>query len=133
VSSFRLWATLVSAFAGIALFLALVGLYGVQSYLVSSRTREIGLRMALGAEGGSVVRGVVRSGVLMGGLGTLVGIGAALALGRLIRGVLFGVAPNDPLVFVTVPALLLTACLLASLLPALRASSINPVEALAAE
>lgn len=133
VSSFRIWAYLISACAGIALLLALVGLYGVQSYLVSSRTREIGIRMALGAESGTVVGGVVRSGLLMGALGTVVGVGAALALGGVIRGALFGVSPNDPLVFAAVPVLLLLGCFLASLVPALRASSINPVEALARE
>ncbi|MBT8395781.1 MAG: ABC transporter permease, partial [Gemmatimonadetes bacterium] len=133
VSSFRIWAYLIAACAGIALFLALVGLYGVQSYLVSSRTREIGIRIALGAESRTVVGGVVRSGLLMGALGSVVGVGAALALSGAIRGALFGVSPNDPLVFAAVPALLLLGCLLASLVPALRASSINPVEALARE
>jgi predicted permease len=133
VASYRIWAALISVFAGIALILALVGLYGVQSYLVSGRTKEIGIRMALGAEGGTVVRGVVKSGLLMGGLGSLVGVGAALALGNLIRGALFGVAPNDPVVFIAVPALLLTACLVASLVPAMRASHVKPVEALAGD
>ena len=118
---------------GIALFLALVGLYGVQSYLVSRKTREIGLRMALGAQAQTVVGGVVRSALVMGGIGALVGVGAALALSRLMRGFLFGVAPNDPLVFATVPVLLLAACVVASLVPALRASHVNPVEALRRE
>jgi len=133
LSGFRVWAALIGICAGVALFLALVGLYGVQSYLVSRRTREIGLRMALGAEGGSVVRAIVKSGLLMGALGTVLGIGAALALGRVIRGALFGVAPTDPLIFTVVPALLLLGCLAASLVPALRASSISPVEALSEE
>ncbi len=133
VSSFKIWAALIGVCAGIALFLAMVGLYGVQSYLVSRRTREIGIRIALGAEGGSVVRSVVKSGLLMGGLGSILGILAALALVRLIQGALFGVAPTDPLVFSVVPGLLLTGCLVASLVPALRASGVNPVEALAKE
>lgn len=133
VSGFRIWASLIGVCAGIALFLALVGLYGVQSYLVTRRTREIGIRMALGAEGGSVVRSVVKSGLIMGGLGTLLGVGGAFVLGRFIRGALYGVAPNDPLIFTLVPGLLLLGCLAASLIPALRASSINPVEALARE
>jgi predicted permease len=133
VSGFRVWATLIGVCAGIALFLALVGLYGVQSYLVSRRTREIGIRMALGAEGGRVVRGVVKSGLIMGGLGTVLGVAGALALGRLIRGALFGVTPTDPLTFAVVPALLMLGCLAASLVPALRASGINPVEVLARE
>jgi predicted permease len=131
VSSFRIWATLIGVCAGVALFLALVGLYGVQSYLVSRRTREIGIRIALGAEGGSVVRDVVKAGLFMGGLGAILGVGAALGLVRLIQGALFGVAPTDALVFSIVPGLLLAGCLVASLVPALRASGINPVEALA--
>ncbi|MGD2123245.1 MAG: ADOP family duplicated permease [Gemmatimonadota bacterium] len=133
VSSFRIWAALIGGCAGIALFLALVGLYGVQSYLVSRRTREIGIRIALGAEGGSVVLGVVKTGLIMGGLGAILGVGAALALVRLIQGALFGVAPTDPLVFSVVPGLLLLGCMVASLVPAMRASTINPVEALAKE
>jgi predicted permease len=133
LSSFRIWAALIGACAGIALFLALVGLYGVQSYLVSRRTREIGIRIALGAEGRSVVRGVVMSGLLMGGLGALLGVAAAFALARVIQGALFGVAPTDPLVFSAVPSLLLAGCLVASLVPAMRASAVNPVEALARE
>jgi predicted permease len=133
VSGFRIWAALIGVCAGIALFLALVGLYGVQSHLVARRTREIGIRIALGAEGGSVVRGVVKTGLIMGGLGSVLGVVAAFALVRLIQGALFGVAPTDPLVFSVVPGLLLMGCLVASLVPAVRASTINPVEALARE
>jgi predicted permease len=132
-SSFRTWTSLVGAFASAALFLALVGLYGVQSYLVSRRTREIGIRMAVGAERGAVVRSVVRWGLTMGGLGTLLGLIVALVASRFVRGFLFGVSPNDPVVFTAVPALLLAACLAASLVPALRASRINPVQALTEE
>ena len=104
-----------------------------QSYLVSRRTREIGIRIALGAEGGTVVRDVVKAGLFMGGLGAILGVGAALGLVQLIQAALFGVAPTDPLVFSIVPGLLLAGCLVASLVPALRASGINPVEALANE
>ena len=131
--SYRIWTALIGVFAGIALFLALVGLYGVQSYLVSRRTREIGIRVALGEETRSVLMGVMRSGLLMGGIGAAVGVSAAFALTRLMRGFLVGVAPNDPLVFFTVPAILLLACAAASLIPALRAARTNPVEALAQE
>jgi ABC-type antimicrobial peptide transport system permease subunit len=133
VSGFRVWAGLIGVCAGVALFLALVGLYGVQSYLVSRRTREIGIRIALGEEGSSVVRSVVKSGLLMGALGSILGVAAAFGLVRLIQGALFGVAPADPLVFSVVPGLLLLGCLAASLVPAMRASAINPVEALARE
>ena len=133
LSNFRTWTALVGIFAAVALFLALVGLYGIQSYLVSRRTKEIGLRIALGAESGTVVRGVVKSGLLMGGLGVVLGTGAAFGLVRFIRGALFGVAPTDPLVFTVVPTLLLITCLLATLVPALRASHVSPVEALSEE
>jgi predicted permease len=132
-STFRVWTALIATFAGIALFLALVGLYGVQSYLVSRRTREIGIRMALGAKAGSVVRGVVRTGLALGALGAVIGVLAALALSGLIQGLLFGVAPNDGLIFSVVPALLLAACAAASLVPAVRASTISPAEALSSE
>jgi predicted permease len=132
-STFRVWTALIATFAGIALFLALVGLYGVQSYLVSRRTREIGIRMALGAEARTVVGRVVRTGLALGAVGALIGVGAALALSGLIQGLLFGVAPNDPLIFSAVPALLVAACGAASLVPAWRASTINPAEALSSE
>jgi predicted permease len=132
-SSYRIWTALVGVFAGVALFLALVGLYGVQSYLVARRTREIGVRMAMGAEARSVLGGVLRSGLAMGGVGVLVGIAAALGLTRLMRGFLVGVAPNDPLVFMVVPALLLVVCGMASLVPALRASRVDPAEALSVD
>jgi predicted permease len=130
LSDFRIWAALIAAFAGIALFLALVGLYGVQSFLVARRTKEIGLRMAMGAEARGVVAGVVRSGLIMGGIGIAIGITAALGLSTFMRGVFFGVSPNDPLIYAVVSALLLASCLVASLVPAIRASRINPVEAL---
>jgi predicted permease len=130
LASFRIWSALVLAIAVAAIFLALVGLYGVQASLVSRRTREIGVQMALGAEASVVVSQVVKSGLVMGGLGVLVGVGVALALSGLIRAILFGVSPTDPLVLVSMPALLLAACFVASLIPALRACRINPVEAL---
>lgn len=133
LAGFRIWSALVLAIAVVAVFLALVGLYGVQASLVSRRTREIGIRMALGAESSAVVIRVVKSGLAMGGLGVLVGVGVALALSGLIRGILFGVPPDDPLVLVSMPVLLLVACFVASLLPALRASRVNPVEALRQE
>jgi len=131
--TFRIWTALIASFAGIALFLALIGLYGVQSYLVARRTKEIGIRMALGAKAGSVIKGVVRTGFVLGALGALIGVGSALALSGMMRGFLFGVAPNDPLVLTLVPVLLVTACVAASLVPALRASHVNPVEALAGD
>jgi len=133
LSGFRIWTVFVTILSGVALFLAMVGLYGVQSFLVARRTREIGIRIALGARVSGVVGGVVRGSLLIGGLGTLVGVGAAFATAGLVRGFLFGVAPHDPAVFVVVPLLLLLACVLASVIPATRASRVNPVEALSQE
>jgi hypothetical protein len=129
----RIWSALIMVIAGAALFLSLVGLYGVQASLVARRTREIGVRMAMGAEASGIVTRVVGSGMLMGGVGAVAGVGAALALSGVLRGILYGVAPTDPLVLVGMPALLLTSCFLASLVPALRAAHIDPVEALRQE
>jgi ABC-type antimicrobial peptide transport system permease subunit len=111
----------------------MVGLYGVQSSLVARRTREIGIRMALGARSGSVVRRVVLGSLVMGGVGAGLGVGLAFAGGGLVQGFLFGVSPKDPLIFVVVVVVLLAACVAASVIPAARASSVNPVEALAQE
>jgi predicted permease len=133
IAGFRTWSVLIGILSGIALLLAVVGLYGVQSHLVSTRTREIGIRMAMGANGRSVVGDVLRSGLIMGGTGVLVGVVGALALSRLMRGFVFGVSPVDPMVFTLVPVALLVACAVASLLPAAQASRVDPVEALARE
>jgi predicted permease len=129
----RVWTVFAGMFSGIALFLAMVGLYGVQSSLVARRTREIGIRMALGARARSVVRGIVLGSLVMVGAGAILGIGLALAFGGLVQSFLFGVTPQDPAVYLGVTATLLVACILASLLPAARASSVNPVEALSQE
>jgi predicted permease len=129
----RIWSALVMVIAVAALLLALVGLYGVQASMVARRTREIGVRVAVGAEASGIVAGVVGSGMLMGFIGAVAGVGAALALSGVLRGILFGVAPTDPLVLVGMPALLLVSCCLASLIPALRAARIDPVEALRQE
>jgi len=129
----RIWSALILIIAAAALLLALVGLYGVQASLVARRTREIGVRMAMGAEASGIVGRVVGSGMLMGGVGAVVGVGAALALSGVLRGILYGVAPTDPLVLVGMPGLLLTTCFLASLIPALRAARIDPVRALKQE
>ena len=129
----RIWSVLILVIAAVALLLALVGLYGVQASLVARRTREIGVRMALGSGASGIVARVVASGMLMGGIGAAVGVGAALALSGVLRGILFGVAPTDPLVLVGMPGLLLGTCFLASLIPALRAARIDPVAALRQE
>ena len=126
----RMGASLLSAFGLIALLLAAIGLYGVMSYSVNQRTREIGIRMALGA-GQRDVRGmIVRQGLWLAVGGVAVGLAAALALARLVTNLLFGVSGADPVTFVAVPLVLLAVAVAATLLPALRASRVDPVEAL---
>jgi putative ABC transport system permease protein len=129
----RLTGTLLTIFAGLALLLAAVGVAGVLAYLVSRRRREIGIRMALGASRGNVLALIVRRGVLYAGFGIAAGVAAALFLTRLMEGLLFGVAPRDPLTFVAVSAVLLVIAALASLIPALRAARVDPLEALRSE
>jgi predicted permease len=116
-----------------ALMLGLIGIYGVISYAVSHRTREIGIRLALGAEPGTLRRLFVRDGLALAGIGTLIGLAAAAALTRLMKSVLFGVSPVDPVTYAAVPFVLAAAAGLASYLPARRAASVDPVETLRAE
>ena len=116
-----------------ALALSLIGIYGVISYAVSQRTREIGIRLALGAQKGVLRWMFVRSALLLTGIGVAIGLAAAAALMQLMKMMLFGVSPLDPLTFVAVPLILVTAAAFASYLPARRAAGINPVEALRAE
>lgn len=119
------------AIAGaMALALSLIGIYGVISYSVSQRTREIGIRMALGAQKGELRWMFVRSGLAMTGVGCVFGLGAAAAAARLMRALLFGVSPLDPLSFAAVPFLLAATAALAAFLPAARIAAINPVDAL---
>jgi ABC-type antimicrobial peptide transport system permease subunit len=122
-------ASLLSAFGMIALVLAAIGLYGVMSYSVNQRTREIGIRMALGAAQQDVRSMIVRQGLWLAVGGVAVGLAAALALARLVTNLLF-VSGADPVTFVAVPIVLLTVALVATLLPAFRASRVDPVEAL---
>jgi predicted permease len=113
-----------------ALALSLIGIYGVISYAISQRTREIGIRMALGAQKGELRWMFVRSALALTGVGVVIGLGAAAAVARMLRTLLFGVSPLDPLSFATVPLILAAASALASLLPASRIAAINPVDAL---
>jgi predicted permease len=124
---------LFSVFGAVALLLAVSGLFSVIAYSVSQRTREIGVRMALGASRRNITRMVVRQGVKLAGFGIGAGLVASLAATRLIHGLLYGVSPMDPVTFVAVPSLLLTVSLLACLLPARRAASVDPMEALRTE
>jgi putative ABC transport system permease protein len=124
---------LLGAFAAAAMLLAGLGLYGVISYLVAQRTREIGIRMALGARTGDLLRMVMRHGAVLALLGTAAGLVAALAMTRLIRGMLYGVSATDPVAFVSVALLLGAVTLLATYLPARRAARVQPMASLRAE
>jgi predicted permease len=126
----RFISVLSAAFACLATLLAAVGLYGVLAYTVSQRTREIGLRMALGAPRAAVVRLVVREGMTVGLAGVGAGIAAALALSRALAGLVFGVPVRDPMTFAGVTAVLVTVALAACSLPARRASRVEPIIAL---
>ena len=122
------------AIAGsMALALGVIGLYGVISYAVSQRTREIGIRLALGAQKGELKWMFVRSALLLTTAGVVIGLGTAAALTRLMKSLLFGISPLDPFTYITVPLILAMAAALASYLPARRAAAVDPVEALRAE
>jgi ABC-type antimicrobial peptide transport system permease subunit len=118
---------------GMALFLGIVGIYGVMSYSVSQRTREIGIRMALGAHHGKLKGQFVRQGVLLAGIGAVFGLAGAAALTRLMASLLFSVKPVDPMTYVIVAAGLIAAAATAAYVPARRATTVNPVEALRSE
>jgi predicted permease len=122
----RLAATLFGVFGAIGLTLAAVGLYGVMSYSVSRRTREIGIRMALGAQAGQVQRLIVRQGMILAAIAVMLGIPAAFALAKLFTSVLYGIHNNDPATFTVVPLFLAAVALLACWLPARRAARVNP-------
>ena len=129
----RLSAFVLSAFGALALALAAIGLYGVVSYAVAQRTREVGIRMALGAGSGTVVRLMASTGLRLVAVGSAIGLLAAFVVTRLLSGLLFAVDTMDPVTFIGVPVVLGATALVAALLPALRASRINPVTALRAE
>jgi ABC-type antimicrobial peptide transport system permease subunit len=126
----RLTTTLAGAFAGAALFLTMVGIYGVISYAVSQRTQEIGVRIAMGARRTSVVALVLRAGMTWAGGGIVLGLLGAWSLSRAIGSLLFDVSATDPLTFVTTAAALTAVAALACTAPALRATRIDPVIAL---
>jgi predicted permease len=128
----RLGATLLGLFGLLALALAAVGVYGVMAYAVSQRTREIGVRMALGASVTGVQWQVLRQGLVLTGAGVMLGVACGVALGRLIVGLLYGVSPYDPVTLTAIPALLLLVSALAIYIPARRASRVDPVIALRA-
>jgi putative ABC transport system permease protein len=121
---------LLGSFAAVALLLASVGLFGVMAYLVSQRTHEIGIRLALGARPRDVFRLVIGRGTLLAAMGAAVGILAAFGLARYLETLLFQIKPHDGLAFTAAPALLLGVALLACYLPARRATKVDPLVAL---
>jgi putative ABC transport system permease protein len=133
VSQPRFYMYLLGAFAALALLLAALGIYGVISYTVTQRSREIGIRIALGATRNRVVRDVVGQGITMTAIGVGTGLVAAFALTRLIAALLFGVAPLDPATFAVVGGLLLVVAVTASWLPARRAGAVDPLVAMRTE
>jgi putative ABC transport system permease protein len=126
----RLSMQLLGAFAGVALLLAVIGLYGVLSYNVAQRTQEIGIRMALGAQSGEVVRLVLKQGVGLTLTGIAAGLAGALAFTRVMRSMLFGVSPNDPLTLIGISCSLGLVALVACWLPARCAAKVDPMVAL---
>jgi len=129
----RAGAALFSIFGGLALGLAVVGLYGVKAYSVARRTREIGIRMALGAQAGAVLRMIMREGSIMLVSGIALGLLLAMATAKVLSGILYEVGALDPIAFTVAPLVLTAAALIATWLPARRATKVNPMQALHAE
>jgi ABC-type antimicrobial peptide transport system permease subunit len=126
----RLMGFLSSLFGALATILAMIGLYGVTAYSVARRIHEIGIRMALGAQSRDVLDLVLREGMILAGVGIGIGLAIAWGLTRVLRSLLFGITPTDTVTFVCAALLLITVALLASYIPARRATRIDPMEAL---
>lgn len=129
----KLAAEVIGVFGGLALLITVVGLYGLLSYLIEQRKREIGIRMALGADRRMVVGMVMRQMFVLMGMGVAIGLGLALWSNRLLHGFLYGVSASDPWTMCLTPLNLIVSGLIAALVPARRAASVNPVDALRAE
>jgi putative ABC transport system permease protein len=130
LASRRFSADLVGGFAGLAVLLASIGIYGLLAYMVSQRSREIGIRMVLGARRDDILRMFLRKGVALAGLGIVAGLVFSAATASMMASLLYGVRPHDPAVFLIVPLLLFAIAVLASYLPARRATKVNPIVAL---
>jgi putative ABC transport system permease protein len=133
VARYRFSMLLLTVFGGLALSLAAVGVYGVMAYTVSQRTRELGIRLALGARAASVRHLVLRRGLGMAAAGIALGLAGALALTRLLASQLFGVSPTDPAIITAAAATLAAVSVVACLVPAVRATKVDPVVALRSE
>jgi putative ABC transport system permease protein len=126
----RMNAILLGVFSGMALLIAAIGIYGVLSYSVNQRTREIGLRMALGAQPRNVMRLVIGQGMIVGMIGIVVGLLGGLAMGSAVSSIVYGVPARDPLTFVVVAVVLTAVAFAACIIPARRAASVDPIIAL---
>ena len=124
---------LLAVFAGLALVLAAVGIYGVMSYSVAQQTREIGIRMALGAQRTDVLKMTVMQSLKLVGIGLVIGLVSAFILTRVMAGLLYGISATDPVTFLSIAFVLLAVALLASYIPALRATRVDPMIALRAQ
>ena len=126
----RLYAVLLGIFAGVAVVLTAIGIYGVMAYSVALRTREIGIRMALGARPGAVMSLVLKESAAVTAIGIAIGVVAAVALTRYLAGMLFGLTPLDPATFIAASLTFAAVAALASYVPARRATQVDPIEAL---
>ncbi|MFB3112796.1 MAG: FtsX-like permease family protein, partial [Gemmatimonadales bacterium] len=133
LSARRFQMLLLTVFAGVALFLAAVGIYGIMAYSVAQRSRSIGIRMALGATNAHVLRSVIRDGIGIVVVGAVIGLVLSLALSRSLASFVFGVSVLDPATFAGVAVVLIVVALAASYIPAVRATRVNPVESLSRE
>ena len=130
VAQKRFSMVLLLIFAGVALLLAAVGIYGVMSYSVTQRTHELGIRMALGAQSGDVLKMVVRQGMGITLIGVAIGLAGAFAATKVMSSLLFGVGTHDPITFIAIPLILAGVALVACFIPALRATKVDPMIAL---